>query len=183
MRAEPLKLEGVYLITPKRFDDPRGSFFEVWNRKTLHTSGINVGMVVQENQSHSKAGVLRGLHYQIQYPQGKLVRVLSGAILDVAVDLRRSSPTFSQWLSHTLTADSREQLWIPAGFAHGFRVLGDSAEILYSCTDYYCPEQDRTLLWNDPDIAIDWQLTEGEEVLLSDKDQAGHLLRDAETYP
>jgi dTDP-4-dehydrorhamnose 3,5-epimerase len=136
---------------------------------------------VQDNHSCSSDGVLRGLHYQIQQAQGKLVRVVAGSIFDVAVDIRRSSPTFGQWVGYTLSADNFRQLWVPAGFAHGFLVLSERTEVLYKATDYYAPEHERCILWNDPDLGIHWPL-EGKEPILSAKDQQGYRLREAEVY-
>jgi dTDP-4-dehydrorhamnose 3,5-epimerase len=173
-------LPDVKLIEPKVFGDARGFFYESYNRRVLEPLGVP-GDFVQDNHSRSAKNVLRGLHYQIRQPQGKLVRVVAGDVLDVAVDLRRSSPTFGRWASFVLSADNKRMAWIPAGFAHGFVVRSDAAEFLYKTTDYYAPEHERSLLWNDPDLGIDWQV-DGEP-LLSAKDRAGVPLKDAEVYP
>jgi dTDP-4-dehydrorhamnose 3,5-epimerase len=169
----------VKLIEPKVFGDARGFFFESYNRRALAALGI-ADEFVQDNHSRSARTVLRGLHYQIRQPQGKLVRVIAGEVLDVAVDIRRSSPTFGKWVSFVLSAENKRLAWIPVGFAHGFVVRSESAEFLYKTTDYYAPEHERSIAWNDPDIAIDWQL-DGEPVL-SAKDRDGRRLRDAEVF-
>jgi dTDP-4-dehydrorhamnose 3,5-epimerase len=153
---------------------------ESWNRKTLASLGLDLDFV-QDNHSRSARGVLRGLHYQIRQPQGKLMRVTSGAVCDVAVDLRRSSAYFGKWTLHELSAENRRMLWIPPGFAHGFLVLSETADFLYKSTDYYAPEHERCLYWNDPAVGIQWPF-DGEPSL-SGKDQAGSLLKDAEVYP
>ena len=181
MKATPTSLEGVLVIEPKVFGDARGFFFESWNRRDYAALVGRDVEFVQDNHSRSARGVLRGLHYQLRQPQGKLVRVISGEIFDVAVDLRRSSPTFGRWAGERLSADNHRMLWVPEGFAHGFVVLSESAEVLYKATDYYAPEHERSLLWNDAEIGIDWPY-EGEP-LLKPKDAAGARLRDAETYP
>jgi len=180
MKALATALEGVLVIEPKVFGDARGFFFESWNRRAF---GDLVGRdveFVQDNHSASARGVLRGLHYQLRQPQGKLVRVIAGEVFDVVVDLRRSSPTFGKWAGERLSADNRRMLWVPEGFAHGFYVLSDSAEVLYKATDYYAPEHERSLLWNDPQIAIDWPLA--GEPLLKPRDATGTRLRQAETF-
>jgi dTDP-4-dehydrorhamnose 3,5-epimerase len=169
----------VRIIEPKVFGDARGFFYESYNRRTLAALGID-GEFVQDNHSKSAKNVLRGLHYQIRQPQGKLVRVIAGEVLDVAVDIRRGSPTFGKWVSFVLSAENRRMAWIPPGFAHGFVVRSESAEFLYKTTDYYAPEHERSIAWNDPDLAIDWQL-DGEPVL-SAKDRDGKRLRDAEVF-
>lgn len=174
------EIPDVILLQPKIFGDARGFFFESWNRRVLADLGITSDFV-QDNHSRSLRNVLRGLHYQMKLPQGKLVRVIAGEIFDVAVDLRRSSPTFGRWVGFTLSAENRRIAWIPPGFAHGFCVTSDSAEFLYKVTDYWHPESDRTLSWNDPDLAIPWPLT--GPPILSAKDAAGTRLADAETYP
>jgi len=171
----------VILIQPTIFEDERGLFYEVYQAKRYAQAGIP-GPFVQDNQSSSLQGVLRGLHYQIKHPQGKLVCALSGTIFDVAVDLRRSSKTFGQWVGATISAENRAQIWIPPGFAHGFYVLSELAEILYKVTDYYTPEWDRTLIWNDPDLHIDWPLIDGKAPSLSHKDAAGLPLHRAEVF-
>ncbi|MFV3315783.1 dTDP-4-dehydrorhamnose 3,5-epimerase [Pseudomonas sp. NY15374] len=171
----------VLIIEPKVFGDSRGFFFESFNARTFaERTGVDVEFV-QDNHSRSRQGVLRGLHYQLQNPQGKLVRVTLGEVLDVAVDIRRGSPTFGRWVSARLSAENHRQMWIPAGFAHGFVVLSESADFLYKTTDYYNPAAERCIRWDDPQLAIDWQLTSAP--LLSAKDQAGVLLQDAELFP
>jgi dTDP-4-dehydrorhamnose 3,5-epimerase len=169
----------VRLLEPKVFGDARGFFFESYNRRALAALGI-ADEFVQDNHSRSARNVLRGLHYQIRQPQGKLVRVIAGEVLDVAVDIRRSSPTFGKWVSFVLSAENKRMAWIPAGFAHGFVVRSESAEFLYKTTDYYAPEHERSIAWNDPDIAVDWQL-DGAPVL-SAKDRDGRRLREAEVF-
>jgi dTDP-4-dehydrorhamnose 3,5-epimerase len=169
----------VLLIEPRVFADERGFFFESWNRRTLAGLGINADFV-QDNHSRSNRNVLRGMHYQIEQPQGKLLRVISGSVFDVAVDLRRSSPTFGQWVGFTLSADDKCMAWIPPGFAHGFCVTSDVAEFLYKTTDYWNPIHERTLLWNDPQLGIDWPLS--APPILAPKDAAGTPFAAAETY-
>jgi dTDP-4-dehydrorhamnose 3,5-epimerase len=179
VRVEKTSIPEVLLLEPKVFADARGSFLETWGERLFAELGI-AARFVQDNQSRSDRNVLRGLHYQIRQPQGKLVRVAAGAIFDVAVDLRRHSRTFGKWVGMKLDAESHRMAWIPPGFAHGFYVLGEGAEVLYKVTDFYAPEHDRTLLWNDPALGIDWPLA-GEPVL-SEKDRNGVLLVNAETY-
>lgn len=179
MKFTRLAIPDVVLIEPKIFRDHRGYFLEAWNRADFCSAGIDPDFV-QDNQSKSGKNVLRGLHYQIKRPQGKLVRVLSGVIFDVAVDLRRSSPTFGRWVGAVLSADSFQALWIPPKFAHGFRVLSDSAEILYKAADYYAPEYERTIRYDDPEIGIDWNLT--EPPICSERDLNASGIRDAEVY-
>lgn len=174
------ELNDVLIIEPQVFGDDRGFFYESYNHQTF-TDKANVAYsFVQDNHSRSAKNVLRGLHYQIQQPQGKLVRVVSGAIFDVAVDIRKQSATFGQWVSCILTEDNKRQLWVPPGFAHGFLVLSDNTEVLYKTTDYYAPQHERSILWNDPDLAIDWPLK--ALPVLSAKDQAGQSLQNAEVY-
>lgn len=174
-------LPEVLLIEPKVFGDDRGFFFESYNRRAFgEATGIDVDFV-QDNHSRSANNVLRGLHYQIVQAQGKLVRVVAGEVFDVAVDIRRSSPNFGKWVGVNLSAANKRMLWVPPGFAHGFLVVSDAAEFLYKTTDYYAPQHERCIAWNDPDLAIDWPLT-GEPVL-SGKDQLGKSLREAEVYP
>lgn len=180
MKATPTVLPEVLLIEPRVFGDARGFFFESYNRRALTAVGVG-GEFVQDNHSRSTRGVLRGLHYQLQHAQGKLVRVTEGEVFDVVVDLRRSSPTFARWVGVNLSAENRHMLWIPPGFAHGFLVLSGVAEFLYKTTDYWYPEFERTLLWNDPALGIDWPLT-GAPTLAA-KDSAGTPLAQAETYP
>ncbi|MDR0770111.1 MAG: dTDP-4-dehydrorhamnose 3,5-epimerase [Burkholderiales bacterium] len=169
----------VKILEPHVFSDARGFFFESWNRKTLAAAGLDIDFV-QDNHSHSAKNVLRGLHYQIEHAQGKLVRAIVGEVFDVAVDLRRRSPTFGRWVGVTLSAANKRMLWIPPGFAHGFVVRSEVAEFLYKTTDYWHAEHERTLLWNDPALAIDWGLAEAP--ILAAKDAAGVLLKDAEVY-
>ncbi len=180
MKAIPTAIPDVLLLEPKVFGDERGFFYESWNRCSFAELGIEVEFV-QDNHSKSQRNVLRGLHYQIEHPQGKLIRVTAGAVYDVAVDLRRSSPTFGQWVGFTLSSDDKRMAWIPPGFAHGFCVTSDSAEFLYKVTDYWSPAHERTLLWNDPRLAIPWPLT--AEPVLAPKDAAGRPLDEAETFP
>ena len=171
----------VLIIEPRVFGDDRGFFFESFNEKMFEEkTGVRTRFV-QDNHSRSGKNVLRGLHYQIQQPQGKLVRVVTGEVLDVAVDIRKSSPTFGQWVSCLLTAANKKQFWVPAGFAHGFVVLSDTADFLYKTTDYYAPQYERSILWNDPDLAIDWQVS--GEPILSGKDRTAKPLKEAEVYP
>ena len=173
-------LAEVLILEPKVFGDSRGFFLESYNRKVfLQDTGIDVEFV-QDNHSKSAKNVLRGLHYQVRQPQGKLVRVVAGEIYDVAVDIRRGSPTFGKWAAFALSAQSKQMAWIPPGFAHGFLVTSESAEVLYKTTDYYAPEHERTLLWNDPALAIPWPLA-GEPVM-ADKDRRGLTLAAAETF-
>ena len=179
MNFTPTKIPDVILIEPKVFGDARGFFYESWNERTFRSLGLDVHFV-QDNHSKSQKNVLRGLHYQIQHPQGKLVRVVSGAVYDVAVDLRRSSPTFGQWVGFVLSAENAQMAWIPPGFAHGFCVTSESAEFLYKTTDYWYPEHERTLLWNDPTLNINWPLH--DTPLIAAKDAAGRLLVDTETF-
>lgn len=182
MNITPTAIPDVFVLEPKRFGDSRGWFIESFNAQTFaDKTGLQLNFV-QDNHSSSTQGVLRGLHYQIQQPQGKLVRVVVGTIFDVAVDLRRSSPSFGQWVGVELSAENRQQLWVPPGFAHGFLVLSETAQVLYKTTDYYAPAHERSLLWNDPEVGINWPLPAGEPIL-SGKDQAGLLLVDAEVYP
>ena len=179
MTVTPLTLPEVLLVEPRVFGDDRGFFYESWNRRTLAAAGIDADFV-QDNHSRSRRGVLRGLHYQIEHAQGKLVRATVGEVLDVVVDLRRSSPNFGRHLTVTLSAANRKMLWVPPGFAHGFLVLSEAAEFLYKTTDYWYPEHERTLLWNDPALAIDWPLA-GPPTLAA-KDAAGVPLARADTY-
>ncbi len=179
MNVVATALPDVKLIEPRVFGDARGFFFESYNRRALAALGVDAEFV-QDNHSRSARNVLRGLHYQIRQPQGKLVRVVAGEVLDVAVDVRRSSPTFGRWVSFVLSAENKRMAWIPAGFAHGFLVRSESAEFLYKTTDYYAPEHERSILWNDPALGIDWQL-DGEP-LLSAKDRDGKRLAEAEVF-
>jgi len=181
MNTIATEIPDVLLIEPKVFGDSRGFFFESYNQRSFsEKSGAEVNFV-QDNHSRSSKNVLRGLHYQIEQAQGKLVRVVSGEIFDVAVDVRKGSPTFGQWVGYLLSAENKRQLWVPAGFAHGFLVVSEVAEVLYKATDYYAPQHERSILWNDPDLAIAWPLD--SEPILSAKDQAGKSFKDAEVYP
>ncbi len=181
MKCTPTNISDVLFIEPKVFKDPRGFFLETFQREKYRELGINDDFV-QDNHSGSSRGILRGLHYQIRQPQGKLIWIAAGAVFDVAVDLRRSSPTFGHWVGMELTADSKAQLWIPPGFAHGFYVLSDWAEVYYKATDYYAPDWERTLLWSDPELGIDWPLVDGHIPLLSEKDAQGVPLRRADLF-
>jgi len=169
----------VLVIEPKVFGDARGFFLESWNAKAFAEAGIPAAFV-QDNHSRSPRGVLRGLHYQILQPQGKLVRVAAGEVFDVAVDLRRASPTFGRWVGERLSNDNKRMLWIPPGFGHGFLVLSESADFLYKTTDYYAPEHERVIAWNDPDLAIKWPIA--GTPTLSGRDAAGARFRDAEVF-
>ena len=171
----------VVLIEPKVFGDARGFFFESFNQKAFNDATGTNHQFVQDNHSRSAQGVLRGLHYQIQQPQGKLVRVVRGAVIDVAVDIRKSSPTFGQWVAEELSEDNHRQLWVPPGFAHGFVVLSEMVEFLYKTTDYYAPAFERCIAWDDPTLAIDWKLA-GRQPLLSAKDAQGLPLATAELF-
>ena len=180
MKAERTEIAEVLVLEPKVFGDARGFFYESYNRKTFAlATGLDVEFV-QDNHSRSSKNVLRGLHYQLRQAQGKLVRVTAGEIWDVAVDLRRSSPTFGRWVGARIDAESKRMLWVPAGFAHGFLVLSEQAEVQYKTTDYYAPEHERTLLWNDPALAIPWPLA--GEPLLADKDRRGSPLAAADIF-
>jgi dTDP-4-dehydrorhamnose 3,5-epimerase len=180
MKAIKTDIEGLLIIEPAVFGDDRGFFFESYNRKKFgEIAGRDVDFV-QDNHSRSEKNVLRGLHYQIQQPQGKLVRAVHGTVLDVAVDIRKSSPTFGRHVSVMLSAENKRMFWIPEGFAHGFVVLSESAEFLYKTTDYWYPEHERSILWNDPKLAIDWKLS--SEPVLSRKDMQGKLLAEAECF-
>ncbi|MEL6325506.1 MAG: dTDP-4-dehydrorhamnose 3,5-epimerase [Cyanobacteria bacterium J06626_23] len=181
MQITRTAIPDVVILDPKVFGDERGFFYESFNKK-IFEQGIGADVdFVQDNHSRSAQNVLRGLHYQIRQVQGKLVRVVKGAIYDVAVDIRQQSSTFGEWVGVTLSADNRRQLWVPPGFAHGFLVLSDSAEVLYKTTDYYAPEHERCILWNDPDLAIDWPL-QTPAPILSKKDQLGQPLRTADIF-
>jgi dTDP-4-dehydrorhamnose 3,5-epimerase len=180
MKVTPTAMPEVLVLEPRVFGDDRGFFYESFNARTFEQlTGLRVNFV-QDNHTRSARGVLRGLHYQIRQPQGKLVRVSRGAIFDVVVDMRRSSPFFGRWVGVELSAENHHQLWIPPGFAHGFVVTSDSAEVLYKNTDYWAPEHERAVLWNDPALAIDWPLAGAP--ILSGKDSQGKLLADAEAF-
>jgi dTDP-4-dehydrorhamnose 3,5-epimerase len=172
-------LPGVFVLEPRVFGDERGFFFESYNQQIMAGVGI-IETFVQDNHSCSSRNVLRGLHYQVKHPQGKLVRVVEGEILDVAVDMRRSSPTFGGWEGVRLSGENKRMLWIPAGFAHGFRVISEKAHVLYKATDFYAPEHERTLAWNDPDLEINWELD--AQPTVSAKDQRGVAFRGAESF-
>jgi len=181
MNVVPTEIPEVVIIEPKVFEDDRGFFFESFNRRAFaEKTGVEADFV-QDNHSRSSQNVLRGLHYQIQQPQGKLVRVVAGAVFDVAVDIRKSAPTFGKWVGCLLSAENKRLLWVPVGFAHGFLVVSQTAEVLYKTTDYYAPGQERCILWNDPDLAINWELT--ATPVLSAKDQAGQPFKAAELFP
>ncbi|MCK5396604.1 MAG: dTDP-4-dehydrorhamnose 3,5-epimerase [Gammaproteobacteria bacterium] len=180
MKVTPTKIPDVLIIEPKVYGDDRGFFFESFNKNLFEKStGIKTDFV-QDNHSKSTKGVLRGLHYQIKQPQGKLVRVCSGEVFDVVVDLRKSSKTFGEWTGMSLSAENKRQLWVPQGFAHGFIVLSETAEFLYKTTDYYAPEHERCIRWDDTDLAIDWQYN--GEPLVSDKDAQGVPFKEADVF-
>jgi dTDP-4-dehydrorhamnose 3,5-epimerase len=179
MNVLPTAIPDVKVVEPRVFKDDRGFFFESYNERVLKGFGI-AGPFVQDNQSFSFRDVVRGLHYQVEQAQGKLIRCISGEIFDVAVDLRRQSPTFGQWVGETLSSDNRRMLWIPAGFGHGFMVLSETAEVLYKATDFYAPQHERTILWNDPQLKIKWP--HQAQAILSPKDLAGATLDQAEVY-
>jgi dTDP-4-dehydrorhamnose 3,5-epimerase len=180
MKVIETAVKDALILEPRVFGDERGFFMESWNQRSFSALGLNANFV-QDNHSRSQKGVLRGLHYQIKQPQGKLVRVVSGEVYDVAVDLRKSSPTFGRWVGVLLSAENKRMFWVPPGFAHGFLVLSGSADFLYKATEYYAPEHERSLLWNDPDLAIDWPLSESPT--LAAKDAVGTPLKMAEVYP
>ncbi|MEY3869723.1 MAG: hypothetical protein RLZZ338_3614 [Cyanobacteriota bacterium] len=181
MNVIPTEIPDVLIIEPKVFGDERGFFFESFNHRVFaEKTGVN-SEFVQDNHSRSVKNVLRGLHYQMENPQGKLLRVIMGEIFDVAVDIRKSSPTFGQSVSCILSAENKRQFWVPPGFAHGFLVISDIAEVLYKTTEYYAPQHERAILWNDPDLAIAWPLPENNPIL-SAKDEAGKTLKTADIY-
>jgi len=180
MKTTSLAISDVILIEPQVFGDARGFFFESFNQARFDAAIGRSVSFVQDNHSRSARNVLRGLHYQIRHPQGKLVRVVQGEVFDVAVDIRKSSPTFGQWDGQLLSAENKQMLWVPEGFAHGFLVLSEYAEFLYKTTDYWSPEHERCIAWNDPDLAIAWPSRAAP--VLSGKDQMGKLLRDAEVF-
>lgn len=182
MEFIPTDIPDVIMVKPRVFGDARGFFMETWEQRKFAEAGL-AWQFVQENHSRSGKHTLRGLHYQIVHPQGKLVRVIVGEVIDVVVDLRRSSRTFGKWVGTILSADNKLQLWVPPGFAHGFLVLSETADFVYKCTDYYAPQHERTLIWNDPQLGIEWPLPSGQAPVLSDKDKAGRSLQKAETYP
>jgi len=178
MKVTETAIPDVKIIEPAVFGDERGFFMETWQQKKFEEL-VAPRTFVQDNHSKSAKGILRGLHYQTENTQGKLVRVVAGEVFDVAVDMRRSSPTFGQWVGVLLSADNKRQLWVPEGFAHGFYVTSDSAEFVYKCTDYYNPGHEHTLQWNDPSVGIEWPITPGSEPQLSAKDQTGKLFNEA----
>lgn len=181
MNVIPTAIPDVKIMQPKVFGDARGFFFESFNQQAFNEAiGSDQYAFVQDNHSRSSKGVLRGLHYQLQQAQGKLVRVVRGAVFDVAVDIRKSSPTFGQWVGAELSEENNHQMWVPPGFAHGFLVLSDTADFLYKTTDFYAPQFERAILWNDPDLAIQWPLT--VTPALSTKDQQARLLKDADIF-
>jgi dTDP-4-dehydrorhamnose 3,5-epimerase len=182
MNRVPTAIPDVVILEPRVFGDERGFFFECWNARAFADQGLDIAFV-QDNHSKSAQGILRGLHYQTEQVQGKLVRVVAGEVFDVAVDLRRSSPTFGKWVGVTLSAANRRLMWIPPGFAHGFYVTGESAEFLYKCSDYYAPQHEVAMRWDDPDVAIEWPLVGGRAPTLSAKDAAGLRFRDAPHFP
>jgi dTDP-4-dehydrorhamnose 3,5-epimerase len=180
MQFEPTRLPEVVLIKPRVFSDERGFFFETWQRKTFADAGITASFV-QDNHSHSIRHTLRGLHFQIEHPQGKLVRVVRGEAYDVAVDIRRTSPRFGQWVGVCLSEGNHQMLWVPAGFAHGYLTLSDEVDLLYQCTDFYAPEHERAVRWDDPAIGVQWPLPAGTSPILSRKDSIAPMLRDVGT--
>ncbi len=180
MKIIETEIPDVKILEPAIFSDDRGYFLESWNARSFANGGLNWNFV-QDNHSRSKKNVLRGLHYQLQHAQGKLVRVTAGAVFDVAVDIRRSSPTFGRWVSVELSEDNHRMLWIPAGFAHGFLALRDGTDLAYKCTDFYAAQHERTIVWNDPDLAIAWPITM-DAPLVSPKDAVGLPLKHTETF-
>lgn len=178
MKITETKIPAVKLIEPKVFGDERGFFMETWNEKAFREAGINATFV-QDNHSRSVKNTLRGLHYQIKQPQGKLVRVTRGEVFDVAVDLRTNSPTFGQWVGEYLSAENKRMLWVPTGFAHGFLVTSDTADFQYKCTDFYAPEHERSIRWNDPTLNVDWGVANPEDLLLSGKDKEAQSLQES----
>lgn len=181
MEFTATRIPDVIVIDPVVYEDARGFFMETWNERKFRDAGIDAKFV-QDSHSRSSFGALRGLHYQLSQPQGKLIRVIQGEVFDVAVDLRKSSPTFGQWVGETLSAGNRKLIWIPTGFAHGFLVVSEYADLEYCLTDFYAPQHERTIRWDDPDLAITWPLVDGQEPLLSEKDAAGVFLADADVY-
>ncbi len=179
MKITPTSISDVLIVEPRVFSDERGFFFESYSEKTWADLGVGP-LFVQDNHSFSLRNVVRGLHYQLEHPQGKLVRVAVGEILDIAVDIRRSSPTFGQWESARLSGENKRMLWIPPGFAHGFAVLSDCAHVMYKTTDFYFPQSERTILWNDPELKIDWELT--TDPIVSAKDRSGKQFDKAELF-
>ncbi len=181
MKIIDTAIPDVKILEPKVFGDERGFFLESWNADTFKTAGLDIHFV-QDNHSFSTQGILRGLHYQLNTPQGKLVRVTRGAVFDVAVDIRRSSPTYGKWVGVEISADNKRSLWVPPGFAHGFYVLSTEVDFLYKCTSVYSATDDRGIAWNDPEVGIEWPLVNGTAPLLSGKDAVAVHLKDAETF-
>lgn len=181
MKFIPTAIPDVIVIEPQVFGDHRGFFMETWQRNTFAENGIDYDFI-QDNHSKSSHGILRGLHYQMEQTQGKLVRVVEGSVFDVAVDMRRSSPTFGKWVGYELSAENHRMMWVPPGFSHGFYVKSETAEFVYKCTDYYAPEHEQSLLWNDPAVGINWNLVDGKDPILSDKDANAPALADAKTF-
>jgi dTDP-4-dehydrorhamnose 3,5-epimerase len=182
MELEPTRLPEVVLIRPRVFGDSRGFLFETWQQQSFAAAGLDLRFV-QDNHSYSTRHTLRGLHYQIQQPQGKLVRVSRGEAFDVAVDIRRSSPRFGQWVGVLLSDSNHHMLWVPPGFAHGYLALSAEVDFLYKCTDYYAPRFERAIRWNDPDLGIQWPLPADAAPIVSSRDGAAALLRDADVFP
>jgi len=182
MEVVATAIPDVKILRPRVFGDARGFFVESWNRRAFAAAGLDLDFV-QDNHSRSARGILRGLHYQLRQTQGKLVRVATGSVFDVAVDLRRSSPHFGRWVGVELSEQNQQMLWVPPGFAHGFLVLSETADFQYKCTDYYAPEHERSIRWDDPDLGIDWPLPGGMEPLLSGKDRAGTSFASADCFP
>lgn len=182
LKISTTAIEDVRVLILNAYSDDRGFFLEAYRRSWRGELGVEIEFV-QDNHSGSKQRVLRGLHYQIEQAQGKLVRAVAGEVFDVAVDLRRSSETYGQWVGVRLSPENRKMLWVPGGFAHGFYALSEWAEVIYKVTNYYAPEHERTLLWNDPEVGIDWPLIGGQDPILSEKDELGRPLSEAETYP
>ena len=178
IKVTPCDIKGLYVIEPTVFKDERGYFMETYNQNDFHEAGLDM-VFVQDNQSMSVKGVLRGLHYQKQYPQGKLVRAVRGTVFDVAVDLRTGSETYGKWFGVVLSAENKKQFYIPEGFAHGFLVLSDESEFAYKCTDFYHPGDEGGMAWNDPEIGVEWPIEEGMELIISEKDQKWGGFRDA----
>ena len=181
MKFIPTEIPGVIIVEPDVFGDHRGFFMETWHADKFAEGGIDAKFV-QDNHSRSSQGILRGLHYQIEQPQGKLVRVLSGEVFDVAVDLRRNSPAFGKWFGMYLNDTDKKMLWVPPGFAHGFYVVSEQADFFYKCTELYAPEHERAILWDDPDLSIDWPIIDGQEPILAPKDKTAPFFKDAEFY-
>ncbi len=181
MKYTQLSIPDIVLMEPQVFEDHRGFFMETFREDKFKKSVVPAAFV-QDNHSKSTQGILRGLHYQIKHPQGKLVRVISGEVFDVVVDLRKTSPFFGKWSGAILSAENKKMLWVPPGFAHGFYVLSNEAEFTYKCTDYYAPEHERCILWNDPAIAVDWPIIPGPSPILSQKDKDGFTLENAEVF-